>query len=279
MLNMLSGDDYGALGWGSAAAVHLLTETMRRAFADRAEYLGDPEFTTVPLRGLVAPAYATALRKTIDPAKATPSAVVKPGSPAAHESPSTTHLSVVDRWGNAVSTTQTVNYTFGSCVVAEGTGVVLNDEMDDFSIKPGVPNAYGLVGSAANAVAAKKTMLSSMSPTMVFAPDGRLELVVGSPGGPRIISATLQTIINVIDFKMPLVDAVHAPRIHHQWLPDEMRAEKGALTPDVLAKLTAMGHKIAEKGSIGDVQAVGVEPDGGLIGVSDTRSEGSPRGY
>lgn len=277
ILNILSQDDYGAMPFGGTRSVHLLAEAMRRAFADRAEYLGDPAFVNVPLKGIVSPAYAKALRGTIDLARATPSTEVKAGRPAAYESPSTSHLSVVDRDGNAVSTTQTVNWTFGSGVVAEGTGVILNDEMDDFAKKPGVPNAFGLVGNDANAIAAKKTMLSSMSPTLVFSPDGRLSLVVGSPGGPRIISATLQTIINVIDHKMTLPDAVHAARIHHQWLPDELRAEPGGLAPEVKAELEKMGHKVNEKGSIGDVQAIAVE-GGGLVGVSDTRSEGQPKG-
>lgn len=277
MLNMLNEVDYGALGHGTTASTHLLAETMRRAFADRAEYLGDTDFVQVPLAGLTSPTYAKKLFATIDREHATSSANVKPGNPPAIESPSTTHLSVVDGEGNAVSTTQTVNYTFGSCVVAEGTGIVLNDEMDDFSLKPGVPNAFGLLGSQANAIAAGKTMLSSMSPTLVFAPDGRLRLVAGSPGGPRIISATLQTIINTIDFKMPLADAVHAARIHHQWYPDELRVEAGGLAPAVEAELAKMGHKIVAKGVVGDVQAIAIE-DGKVVGVSDIRSEGVPLG-
>jgi len=278
ILNMLAGDDFGKMGFGSVASVHLLTEAMRRAFADRAVYLGDPDFVKIPLKGLLSPTYAQALRRTIDMTKSTPSSAVNPGKPADYESPSTSHLSVVDAWGNAVSTTQTVNFSFGSCVVAEGTGIVLNDEMDDFSKKPGSPNAFGLLGYEANAVAARKTMLSSMSPTLVYDPKGDLRLVVGSPGGPRIISATLQTIINVIDFHMPLADAVHATRIHHQWQPDVLRYEENGLRPEVVAALTKMGHKLEIKGNIGDVQAIGM--DGGtLTGVSDTRAEGKPMGF
>jgi gamma-glutamyltranspeptidase/glutathione hydrolase len=283
ILNMLENgpdgkpSDYGALGLGTVPAIHLLAEAMRRAFADRAEYLGDPEFVTVPLKGLLSPKYAQKLRATIDMTKATPSTAVKPGDPASFEHPSTTHLSVLDADGNAVSTTQTVNYGFGSCVVAEGTGVVLNDEMDDFAIKPGVANVFGLVGNDANAVAASKTMLSSMSPTLVFRPDGSLFMVVGSPGGPRIITATLQTIINAIDFKLPLADAVHATRTHNQWLPDELRVEPDGLDPAVAKALEAMGHKLVVKGSIGDVQAIEVAK-GDVVGVSDTRSEGVPMG-
>ncbi len=277
ILNILSGYDYGSMAFGSVPSVHLLTEAMRRAFADRAEYLGDPDFVKIPLKGLLSMKYAAALRQAIDLQHATPSANVKAGRPMDYESPSTSHLSVVDQDGNAVSTTQTVNYSFGSCVVADGTGVVLNDEMDDFAKKPGVPNAFGLVGNDANAVAARKTMLSSMSPTLVFGPDGGLRLVLGSPGGPRIISATLETIINVIDHKMTLPDAVHATRIHHQWLPDELRAETGGLTQEVRDELTRLGHHVVEKGAIGDVQAIGIEGHT-LTGVSDTRAEGMPLG-
>jgi gamma-glutamyltranspeptidase/glutathione hydrolase len=278
MLNMLGQTKYGELPHGSAASIHLLAEVMRRAFADRAEYLGDPDFVKVPVKGLTSAAYAKALYATIDPNKATASDKVKPGTPQSYESPSTTHLSVVDGEGNAVTSTQTVNYSFGSCVVAQGTGVILNDEMDDFSKKPGTANVYGLLGNEANAIAAGKTMLSSMSPTFVFDPKGRLSLALGSPGGPRIINATLQTIINVVDHKMPLETAVHAARIHHQWYPDEIRVEPETLTPQVQKDLGAMGHKIAVKGAVGDVQAVGIEA-GTLIGVSDTRSEGRPMGY
>jgi len=278
IMHILAPENYGAMGFGTVRSVHWLAEAMRRAFADRAAYLGDPAFVAVPLKGLLSPAYGRKLHDSIDPAHATRSAALKPGRPMDYESPSTTHISVIDAWGNAVSTTQTINYTFGSCVVAEGTGIVLNDEMDDFAKKPGVPNAYGLVGSEANSIAARKTPLSSMSPTLVFDPQGHLELAVGSPGGPRIISATLQTILNVIDFKMPLADAVHATRIHNQWLPDRTQVEPGGLTPAVQAELTRMGHHIVVGSSIGDVQAVGYE-GGHLVGVSDTRAEGKPEGY
>lgn len=278
MLNMLAQTDYAQFPHGSVDSVHLLAEVMRRAFADRAEYLGDPDFVKVPVKGLLSLDYAKALYQTIDQENATSSDKVRPGTPQAYESPSTTHLSIVDKDGNAVTSTQTVNYSFGSGVVAQGTGIVLNDEMDDFSIKPGVANVYGLLGSEANAVAAGKTMLSSMSPTFVFNPDGSLRLALGSPGGPRIINATLQTIINVIDHKMSLADAVHAVRIHHQWYPDEIRVEESTLAPEVQKALEARGHKISIKGTIGDVQAVGVER-GLFTGVSDTRSEGRPLGY
>ncbi len=278
MLNMLENTEYGTYPHGSPESIHILSEVMRRAFADRAEYLGDPDFVQVPVKGLTSKEYAKKLFSTIDLKKATPSSAVKPGNPQAYESPSTTHLSVIDSEGNSVSSTQTINYTFGSCVVAEGTGIVLNDEMDDFSKKPGTANVFGLVGSDANAVAAGKTMLSSMSPTLVFDKDDKLLLAVGSPGGPRIISATLQTIINVIDHKMPLDMAVHATRIHHQWNPDILRVEADTLSAETAKALELLGHKLDASNTIGDVQAVGTT-QGGFIGVSDTRSEGQPLGF
>ncbi len=292
MLNMLAGDNLPALGRETSRGLNLLAETMRRAFADRARWLGDTDFVFVPVQGLLSPAYAQARRRSIDPARASRSVDVPAGEPDGmplrsrrevpppRESPSTTHLSVMDSAGNAVATTQTVNYSFGSCVVAEGTGVVLNDEMDDFSIEPGVPNVFGLVGGASNAVAPLKTMLSSMSPTFVYDSDGKLVLALGSPGGPRIISATLQTILNVVDFGLPLPEAVAAPRIHHQWQPDKLRVEKARFSPTLLAALRAMGHEVDESGPIGDVQAVARNAATGVLeAASDPRSEGEARAY
>ncbi len=288
MLNMMEGDDLGRFGQGTAQEIHFEAEVMRRAFADRAEYLGDPDFARIPGfkndEGLVSKTYAKKLRETIQLDRASSSNEVKAGTPPGwtlNEPPSTTHIAVADKWGNVVSTTQTINFTFGSCVVAEGTGIVLNDEMDDFSISPGVPNAFGLSGTKANEIAAKKTMLSSMSPTLVFLPDGDFLMALGSPGGPRIITAVLQTTINVIDHKMSLAAAIFAPRIHHQWYPDEIRVEKDNLPKEVLEKLQSMGHTIAIKeGGIGDVQAVmRREGEHDWVGVSDTRSDGIPMGY
>ena len=278
ILNILEGYDLEKMGHNTTESVHIITEAMRRAFADRAKYLGDPEFVKVPQKGLISKRYAEKLRSTIDRKKATSSKEIGAGDPLAYESKSTTHFSIVDQWGNAVSSTQTINYTFGSCVVAAGTGIVLNDEMDDFSKKPGVPNVFGLVGSKANAIAARKTMLSSMSPTLVFDKNNELRLVVGSPGGPRIISATLQTIINTIDYHMPLADAVHAYRFHHQWLPDQLYYEKSGLSHDIIKSLGQMGHSTKATEAMGSVQAIertGKE----WIGVSDTRREGYPLGY
>ncbi|MBI2602392.1 MAG: gamma-glutamyltransferase [Deltaproteobacteria bacterium] len=278
IFNMLSFFDVGSLAFHSAEHIHLLTETMKRAFADRAQYLGDPKFAKVPVKGLTSLEYARELRTSLSLEKATPSSELAAGNPLPYEPPSTTHLSVVDPWGNAVSTTQTINATFGSCVVAEGTGIVLNNEMDDFSKQPGAPNLFGLVGGEANSIAPGKTMLSSMSPSIVLDPSGELFLILGAQGGPRIISSVLQTISNVIDFKMPLPDAVHAKRIHHQWLPDHIRTETDGLPKDVMRTLEAKGHTIKESSApTGDVQAIG-RIHGGWIGVSDTRSEGQPIG-
>ena len=188
------------------------------------------------------------------------------------------HLPVIDSQGNAVSSTQTINYYFGSGVVAEGTGVLLNDEMDDFAKKSGTANVFGLVGSDANAIKAGKTPLSSMSPTLVFDHKGKLRLILGSPGGPRIITATLQTVINVLDHEMSLADAVHAHRIHQQWLPDRLEMEPNGLAPNVVKELKAMGHNVVEHIGMGDVEAIEVT-EFGLIGVSDTRSDGKPMGF
>lgn len=278
ILNMLSKDDVGALKHNSVEYVHLLAESMRRAFADRSEYLGDPDFVKVPVKGLLSKDYAMKLRKSIDGEHASLSKNLKAGDPSRYESPSTTHISVVDSWGNAVSSTQTVNGLFGSGVTVEG--IVLNNEMDDFAARPGTPNIFGLVTNKANAVAPGKTMLSSMSPTLVFDERGNLKWILGSPGGPRIITATLQTLINVIDFKMPLPEAVQAPRVHHQWLPDELSMEKDALSEDVVKALEAKGHKlVVPTWVVGDVQAIGKLENANWIGVSDKRSDGHPKGF
>jgi gamma-glutamyltranspeptidase / glutathione hydrolase len=278
MLNMLKNEDFKKLRPHSAETLHLITEVMRRAFADRAELLGDPDYTKVPQKGLLSDSYALKLRNSIDMQSATPSKSMPKSSASFFESNSTTHISIVDKQGNAFSSTQTINYSFGSGVIAAGTGIILNDEMDDFSIKPGVPNAYGLVGSEANAVAAYKTMLSSMSPTIVFDANNLVKMVVGSPGGPRIITATFQTILNTLAFEMPFDLAVHTKRIHHQWLPDLLRVEPGLLKEDTRQKLRAKGHLIKEIKAIGDVQAI-FRTEKGWMAVSDTRSEGKPQAY
>ncbi len=275
MLNMLETKELSALHPRGATYLHFLTEVMRRAFADRAKEMGDPDFVSVPVARLTSKSYARNILKNFEVEKATNSNSLTSAAPSG-ESPSTTHISVVDRWGHAVSTTQTVNYSFGSCVVAGDTGIVLNDEMDDFTTKPGGSNVFGLMTGTKNDIEPGKTPLSSMSPTIVLSSDGQLELVAGSPGGPRIINAVLQTIVNVIDFKMPLVDAVHATRVHHQYMPDQLRIEPGSLDDDTRAQLMSKGHVLKSISTIGDIQAIQRHTDGILVGVSDSRSDGKP---
>ena len=279
ILNILRNDRerIARAGFGSTLHWHLMAEAMRRAFADRATFMGDPAFVTVPLARLTALDHADAWRVTIDSAKATPSKNldVKKVS-LLPESESTTHISVLDGQGNAVATTQTINFTFGSCMVASGTGIVLNDEMDDFSRGASQPNAFGLIGNEANAIAPFKTPLSSMTPTIVFGPDGNVKMILGSPGGPRIISATLQTIFNQLALNMPPADAVHAPRIHHQWIPDKLFVETEWASSQTVRRLKEMGHDVDSSKRIGDIQAIFVDSEG-VTGVSDTRSEGRPR--
>ncbi len=266
--------EYGANG---AQTLHLMAEAMKLAYADRSEYLGDPDFVKVPVKGLTSKAYADALAKKIDPERATPAATIKPGQPQPHESDQTTHYSVADRHGNVVATTYTLNLNFGSGIVAEGTGILLNDEMDDFAAKPGVPNAFGLIGGDANAIAPGKRPLSSMSPTLVLR-DGKPWLATGSPGGARIITTTLQTLVNMVDHGMNPAEAAAAPRIHHQWLPDELRIEKG-LSPDTLKLLRDKGYKLALKPTMGRTQTIQIRADG-FYGWSDPRNpDGATLGY
>jgi len=281
MLNVLERFDVAALGHNSSQKQHVLIETMRRAFADRAQFLGDPDFVSVPVAGLTSRRYAAELFKTIDPARATPSDRISHGRPAAYESPETTHYSIVDAQGNAVSTTYTLNGAYGSGLTVTGAGFLLNNEMDDFTSKPGAPNLFGLIQGEANAIAPRKRPLSSMTPTLVLK-DGKLRFVVGSPGGPTIINTVLQITVNVIDHGMNLQQAVDAPRIHHQWLPDQVRHEPFGLPRDVLDALKARGHRLAERpGNIGDAQAVMVDPEtGDRLGASDPRNpDGRALGY
>ena len=269
ILNILSHFPLKDWGFNSARTIHAEAEAMKLAYADRSEYLGDPDFVKVPVKGLTSMAYADELASRIDPAKATPSAAIRPGRPQPHESDQTTQFTVADGAGNVVSVTYTLNTSFGSGIVASGTGILLNNEMDDFSAKPGVANAYGLVGGEANAVQAHKRPLSSMSPTLVLK-DGKPWLATGSPGGARIITTTLQVIVDMIDFGMNPAEASSAVRIHHQWLPDELRIEKG-LSPDTVALLSGMGYKVVQLPAMGRTQTIEMTP-GGFYGYSDPRN-------
>ncbi len=279
MLNVIEHDPIQEWGWNSSRTIHLLAETMRRAYADRAEFLGDPAFVRVPVAGLTSDAYAQSLRRGIDAARASSSSTIRHGDPLPFESDHTTHLCTIDRDGYAVSLTQTINYTFGSGVVAPGTGVLLNNEMDDFSAKPGVPNLYGLVGGEANAIAPGKIPLSSMTPTIVLR-DGRPVLVVGSPGGARIITTVLNVVLNNLVFGMDPQEAVDAPRIHHQWLPDELRVEPRGISADTRAALEALGHRVSEQPEFGNAMAIGVDgASGEFLGAADSRGVGSAAGF
>ncbi|KQP61769.1 gamma-glutamyltranspeptidase [Methylobacterium sp. Leaf399] len=272
ILNILEGFDLARMGAGSAEAIHHLAEAMKPAYADRATWLGDPAHTQVPVEGLTAKSYAATLRAAIDPARARSADSVKAGDPLAFEPDQTTHFSVIDAAGNAVSNTTTLNFSYGVGLVAEGTGVLLNNEMDDFSAKVGATNAYGLVGGKANAVAAGARPLSSMTPTFLFR-DGRLVLATGSPGGSRIISTVLQVVVGLVDFGFNLAQAVAAPRIHHQWRPDRLSVEEG-VSPDTLALLRARGHAVAVGQSSGSANSV-MAAEGLLAGAADPRQRGT----
>ena len=277
ILNMLERYPLSQYGVNSAQTIHYLAESMKLAYADRAEYLGDPGFVKVPVKGLTSKKYADELAQRIDPVKVLPADAIKPGKPQPYESDQTTHYSIVDGKGNAVAVTYTLNLNFGSGIVARGTGILLNDEMDDFSAKPGVPNAYGLIGGEANAIQPGKRPLSSMSPTLVLK-NGKPWLVTGSPGGARIITTTLQTIVNAIDFGMNPAEAASTPRVHHQWLPDELRVEKG-VSPDTLDILQRQGYKVSAKPTMGRTQTIQLRDDG-LYGYSDPRNpDGATLGY
>ncbi len=290
ILNVLEGYPLSYLGYGSAETVHAMVEAMRYAYVDRNAALGDPDFVDNPVSKLLDKGYATEIREKIDPYKAGKSADLKPLG--GKESTETTHYSIIDDEGNAVAVTYTLNGSFGAGVVAPGTGILLNNEMDDFTSKPGVPNLYGLVQGEANAIAPKKTPLSSMSPTII-SKDGKPFMVIGSPGGSRIITITLEAILNVIDFGMDISQAVNAPRIHHQWQPDKVFLEPYALSPDTEKTLAAMGYTF-DGGNDAPVwgQAAGIlvggkslahiEKGGGAryYGAMDSRAvEGAAKGY
>ncbi|MBK5292461.1 MAG: gamma-glutamyltransferase [Acidobacteriia bacterium] len=276
MFGVLEGSGYEKSGAGSAAAVHYVAETMRRFFADRSEHMADPDFFKVPVKGLLDPRYIQLLRSSIDPAHASSSQRIRPGKPAGYESGETTHFSIVDAEGNAVALTYTINESYGNGVTVPGLGFLLNNEMDDFAAKPGTPNQFGLIQGEGNAIEPRKRPLSAMTPTILLR-DNKLYMVLGAPGGPRIINGVAQAILNVIDFGMNIQEAVDFPRFHHQWMPDQISMEKG-FSPDTVALLKAKGHTIAPITNVARLAAIVV--DGGwLQGASDGRADDKAAGY
>ncbi|MEZ5274811.1 MAG: gamma-glutamyltransferase [Opitutaceae bacterium] len=280
MLQMVEPHDLGALGFGGSETIHLMTEAMRRAFRDRAQFPGDPAFVDVPVDGLVSRDYAVDRMADFEPERATKSEAVSPGRPVGYESPETTHFSIVDEEGGAVSTTYTLNRQYGCNVTVPGTGVLLNNEMDDFTSKPGITNSFGLIQGEANAIAGGKRPLSSMTPSIVLR-DNELFMVLGSPGGPKIINIVFQVLVNVVDHGMNIQQAVDLPRFHHQWMPDEIRFEPFALAPDVARALEARGHRLSpfvddpprDKRYWGDAAAILVDPATGTRqGAADPRN-------
>jgi gamma-glutamyltranspeptidase/glutathione hydrolase len=276
MLNILEGYDLRALGANSAQTIHLLAEVMKLAYADRSEFLGDPDFVKVPVKGLTSTRYADKLRREIDRERARSAAEIRPGAAPQFESDHTTHFSVVDGQGNAVANTYTLNFFYGLGMVAQGTGVLLNNELDDFAAAYNVPNAYGLLGGDANAPGARKRPLSSMTPTIV-AKDGKPFLITGAAGGSRIITAVLQTVINAVDFGMDVGAAVSAPRVHHQWLPDKLELEPG-IGAEVLDALKEKRHDAGPGRSGRSVNSIMSKGDG-FAGAVDPRSGGLAAGY
>jgi gamma-glutamyltranspeptidase/glutathione hydrolase len=278
LLNIVEGYDISAMGLHSKEAMHLIIEAERRVYADRADHLGDPDFFDVPTNGLIDKGYLTQRMNDFDANKATLSANINAGKPAPNESMETTHLSIIDEMGNAVSVTTTLNGGMGSKVFVGGAGFLLNNEMDDFSVKPGVPNMYGLVGGEANAIQPSKRMLSSMTPTIVTK-NGKLYMVVGTPGGSTIITSVFQTIINVVDFGMGMQEAVSAPRFHHQWLPDLTTIERDGFNQTLTIDLESMGHQFRTTGAMGRVDAILVLADGTLEAGADPRGDDKAAGY
>jgi gamma-glutamyltranspeptidase / glutathione hydrolase len=306
ILNTIGNTDLNALGWHSPDALHLLIESMRIAYADRSEHLGDPNFNNIPVSALTNPAYAAKRRQEIMMDKARPSIQVKPAtaeelskfdrsnhSPRIDnkgisgqlpnppslisESMETSHLNVVDKQRNVVSLTFTVNYRFGAGVVVPGTGILLNDEMDDFAISPGVPNVFGLIGGEKNSIAPGKTPLSSMTPTIVTE-NGKFRMAIGAPGGSTIITTVLQILLNVLEYKMDIGAAVSAGRIHHQWLPDQLNVDSWGFDPATLTELRRQGHQIKPRAYWGNANAIEQLPDGSLEGAADPRGEGTAKG-
>jgi len=271
MLNILEQFPLSSFGHNTAKTIHIFAETMKHAYSDRSKHLGDPDFSPIPVSGLISKKYARSIKEQIDMEGAASSSEILPGDPKFYEGTNTTHFSVIDNEGNAVSNTYTLNFSYGSKITVPGTGILLNNEMDDFSAKPGVPNAYGLVGGKLNAIASEKRMLSSMSPTIVMK-DGLPFLITGSPGGSRIITTVLQIIVNVIDFKMNVSEATNAVRVHHQWLPDVLNVERG-LNEDTIHILRNMGYKIKIGNTIGVAESI-MKTGDYMYGASDPRRTG-----
>ncbi len=280
VLNMLEGYDVRTMKYNSAAKYQVLAEAMRRSFADRAEFMGDPDFTAVPVAGLIDKSYAEKRRATIDLTHASSSTDVGHGSLPGGEPMETTHFTVADAAGNVVTNTFTINDLYGSSVTAKGTGVLLNDEMDDFAARPGKPNMFGLIQGAKNSVHPGKRPLSSMTPTIVLRKDGSFWFALGARGGPRIISAVLQTVINVIDHDMNIQSAIDAPRIHQQWFPDEILYEPFGMSPDTLKVLAGYGQKFSSKpGYVASATGIMIDEKGVWLGAIDSRSDGAAIGY
>jgi gamma-glutamyltranspeptidase / glutathione hydrolase len=278
LLTMVEPYDLKGLGWQQAQTIQLMTEAKRRVYADRATYLGDPDFYKVPTSSLLDRNYLQGRMQDVNLEQATLSTDVKAGELPYYESDQTTHFSIVDQFGNAASITTTINGGYGSMVVVEGAGFLLNNEMDDFSAKPGVPNMFGLIGGEANAVQPGKRMLSAMTPT-ILAKDGKLYMVVGTPGGSTIITSVFQTILNVIEHGMTMQEAVAAPRFHHQWLPDEIQHEPDAISPEVRTVLESKGYKLKQRSRYGAVEGILVLPNGKLEGGADPRGDDTAVGF
>jgi gamma-glutamyltranspeptidase / glutathione hydrolase len=280
VLNMLESMDVARMHHNSAAKYHVVAEAMRRAFADRAEYMGDPDFADVPVQRLIDKQYAETRRRTIDLTKASSSKEIRFGNVGGRESMETTHYTVVDASGMVVSNTYTINDLYGSRVTIKGTGVLMNDEMDDFAARPGQPNLFGLVQGERNSVQPGKRPLSSMTPTIVLRKDGSLWFALGARGGPRIISAVTQSVINIIDHGMDIQEAIDAPRIHHQWLPDELMYEPYGMSPDTMKILIGYGHKFVERpGNIAQATGIMIDEKGVRLGAIDSRGDGLAIGY
>jgi len=278
-LNMLEKHDVRKMNWASAEKYHLLAEVLRRSFADRAEFMGDPDFAKVPTMQLIDKNYAATRAGTINLNSASKSSDVKAGQITFTEGMDTTHFTVVDAQGNVVTNTYTINDLYGSAVTAKGTGVLLNDEMDDFAARPGTPNLYGLIQGENNSVQPKKRPLSSMTPTIVLRKDGSLWFALGARGGPRIITSVLQAVVNVIDHDMNIQQAIDAPRIHHQWFPDEILSEPLGMSSDTQKVLEKLGHKFSRPGHIASLTGIMIDEKGVRLGAIDSRSDGEAIGY